>query len=94
MCFPTQVEEANLWFSAWSEKLKILDPRFLKKDSLLEQKWLTRLLAGILVVQVIVLMLSLKHRDRIVEYTKNLPGLIQDSVFSGSSKNNRPRPFE
>ncbi|MAT74607.1 hypothetical protein CMK14_05570 [Candidatus Poribacteria bacterium] len=74
--------------------MKIPDLRFLKKDNLLEQKWLTHLLAGILVVQVIVLMFSLKHRDQIVEYTKNLPGLIQDSVSSGSSKNNRPRPFE
>ncbi|MDP6595999.1 MAG: hypothetical protein QGI86_08995 [Candidatus Poribacteria bacterium] len=74
--------------------MKIPAPRLLKQDNLLEQKWLTHLLAGILVIQVIALIFSLKYRDQIVEHTKNLPGLIQDSIFSGSSKNNRPRPFE
>ena len=65
-----------------------------QQDSLLEKTWLTKLLVGVLVVQVIVLGFSLKYRDQIVEYAQKLPVLVRNVVIAENGNINRPRPFE
>ena len=65
-----------------------------QQDSLLEKTWFTKLLAGVLVVQVIVLGFSLKYRDQIVEYAQKLPVLVRNVVIAENGNINLPRPFE